>query len=74
MVTNGRLSSVFVSHFLLDLQECHQRVVIGLGTDDLSHNSRSFDVRDGSVDFAPALGSLGATLGTGADDDWEGEE
>ena len=71
MVTDGRLSSVFVSHFLLDLQECHQRMVIGLETGDLPHSSQSFDVSDGSVHFAPALGSLGAILGTLDDNDLE---
>lgn len=72
--TDGRLSSVFVSHFLLDLQECYQRTVIGLGTDDLPHSSQSFNVSDGSVHFAPALGSLGATLRTPDDNHLEGDE
>ena len=80
-----RLSSVLVSHFLLDLQECHQRTVIGLGlatrTGDLPHtfsSSWSVEASAGSVQFARgsgALGSLGATLGTDLDADcvWEGE-
>ncbi|KAI1793535.1 hypothetical protein LXA43DRAFT_220188 [Ganoderma leucocontextum] len=54
------LSSVLVSHFLLDLQEAYQRKVVGLGTDDPLHTSQSFSLR--SMNFTPALGSLGATI------------
>ncbi|KAM5542814.1 hypothetical protein V8D89_003775 [Ganoderma adspersum] len=68
------LSSVFVSHFLLDLQECHQRTVIGLATGDLPHTSQSFDVSSRSVHFARALGSLQATLRTPDDYDLKGDE
>lgn len=54
------MSSIIVSHFLLDLQEAHQRKVVGLATGDPSHTSQSFSVR--SLNFMPALGSLAATI------------
>ena len=55
-----RLSSVLVSHFLLDLQEAHQRPIVGLAPNDLAHTSQSLS--SGSVTFERALGSLSATL------------
>ena len=60
-----RLSSVLVSHFLLDLQESHQRSLsaIDLGNNDSLHTSQSSSNR--SINFRQALGSLGATIGPG---------
>ena len=55
-----RLSSVLVSHFLLDLQEAYQKTVVGLATDNPLHTSQSLSMR--SVHFAQALGSLSATV------------
>ena len=52
-----RLSSVLISHFLLDLQEAHQRMEFGDETND-----HSWSASGGSVVFASALGSLGATI------------
>ncbi|KAI1791541.1 hypothetical protein LXA43DRAFT_1061301 [Ganoderma leucocontextum] len=58
------LSSILVSHFLLDLQEAHQRKAVGLaasGDDsDPSDASQGLSIR--SINFANALGSLGATI------------
>ncbi|KAI1788580.1 hypothetical protein LXA43DRAFT_1063459 [Ganoderma leucocontextum] len=71
-VFTGPISSVLVSHFLLDLQEAHQRKVVGLASDDSLHISQSVDSH--SVNFAPALGSIGAILDPadyGLDDDNE---
>ncbi|PIL33043.1 hypothetical protein GSI_04492 [Ganoderma sinense ZZ0214-1] len=68
------LSSVLVSHFLLDLQEAHQRTLAGMATGDLL--SISQNMGPGSTRFkAGALGSLGATLGflTGQNQEEEGE-
>ena len=68
----SRLSSVLVSHFLLDLQEAHQRPIVGLGTNDNLQNSQS--ASDRSVRFANTFGSLGATIGPinyGRDEDDE---
>ncbi|KAM5534672.1 hypothetical protein V8D89_011684 [Ganoderma adspersum] len=55
-----RLSSVLVSHFLLDLQEAYQRKAVALGTDNPLQTSSSFSIR--SINFMPALGSLAATI------------
>ena len=50
-----------MSHFLLDLQEAHQRKPVGLATNDSLHISQGFSTR--SVKFnMPALGSLAATI------------
>ena len=58
-----RLSSVLVSHFLLDLQEVHQRKAIGLATSDALRTSQNLNLGGQSIDFANhALGSLGATI------------
>ncbi|PIL34326.1 hypothetical protein GSI_03101 [Ganoderma sinense ZZ0214-1] len=54
------LSSVLVSHFLLDLQDAHQRKVVGLDTDDPLYTLQSFNLR--SAHLMPALGSLGAVI------------
>ncbi|KAM5530036.1 hypothetical protein V8D89_016298 [Ganoderma adspersum] len=64
------MSSVLVSHFLLDLQEAHQRTVIGLATGDAADASQ--DVGS-SIRFASALGSVGAIVGLAADHVQEGE-
>ncbi|KAM5530634.1 hypothetical protein V8D89_015703 [Ganoderma adspersum] len=63
------LSSVLVSHFLLDLQEAHQRTVVGLAANEFlnSNSLPSFNIQ--SVHFAPALGSLAATISPGVDYD-----
>ncbi|KAI1791579.1 hypothetical protein LXA43DRAFT_421636 [Ganoderma leucocontextum] len=71
------LSSVLVSHFLLDLQEAHQRTVVRLNTNDPLHTSQSFNTS--SVNFANALGSLGANIDPAyydqeEDDDSEGAD
>ena len=58
-----------MSHFLLDLQEAHQRRLAGLATDDYSNTSQNVD----SIQFADALGSVGAFLDRGADSIQEGE-
>ena len=55
-----RLSSVLVSHFLLDLQEAYQKTVVGLATNNPLHTSQSLSMR--SAHFAQALGSLSATV------------
>nr|VWP01336.1 Zn(2)-C6 fungal-type domain-containing protein [Ganoderma boninense] len=66
-----RLSAVLVSHFLLDLQEAHQKIVVGLSTGDLSNISQNVD----SIQFnAGALGSVGATVGLPTDPVQEEEE
>ncbi|KAI1791574.1 hypothetical protein LXA43DRAFT_1010837 [Ganoderma leucocontextum] len=69
------LSSVLVSHFLLDLQEAHHRTVVGLATDDPLHTSRSLSSH--SIVFANALGSLGAMIGPadyGREEDLDDED
>ena len=49
-----------MSHFLLDLQEAHQKSVVGLGTGIPSNISQNVD----SIRFnESALGSVGATVG-----------
>ncbi|KAM5542779.1 hypothetical protein V8D89_003740 [Ganoderma adspersum] len=57
----GPLSSVLVSHFLLDLQKAHQRVVAGFASDNPSQAIRM------SINLAGALGSIGATVGPASD-------
>ena len=64
---------MLVSHFLFDLQEAHQRTVVGLGTDDILHISQSITVSSRSVHVAPALGSLAATIHHPTDYGWEGD-
>ena len=61
---------MLVSHFLLDLQEEHQRTASGLTTDSSSDVSQ--DVGS-SLQFAGALGSIGSLIGLAADDAQEGE-
>ncbi len=56
-----RLSSVLVSHFLLDLQDAYQRKAVALASNDPLQTSQSFSIR--SINFVPALGSLAATIG-----------
>ena len=53
---------MLVSHFLLDLQEAHQRVIVKLETNDPLHTSQGLN--DHSVGFRKhgMLGSLGATI------------
>ncbi|KAI1791584.1 hypothetical protein LXA43DRAFT_421874 [Ganoderma leucocontextum] len=53
------LSSVLVSHFLLDLQEAHQRTVAGMANNDLLDTSQSIS---SFPSFPDALGSTGATV------------
>ena len=55
-----RLSSLLVSHFLLDLQEAHQRKSAGVDADDPLYTLQSFNLR--SVQLMPTLGSLGAAI------------
>ena len=55
-----RLSSVLVSHFLLDLQAAYQKTVVGLATNNPLHTAQSLSMR--SAHFAQALGSLSATV------------
>ena len=59
-----RVSSVLISHFLLDLQEADRRTAAGLTTDDLELPEQSLGSRVGnqSIGFANALGSLGASI------------
>ncbi|KAM5534763.1 hypothetical protein V8D89_011627 [Ganoderma adspersum] len=59
------LSSILVSHFILDLQEVSQRTAVGLATHDALYTSQALSER--SVNFASALGSLGATINPGRD-------
>ena len=49
-----------MSHFILDLQEVSQRTAVGLATNDALYTSQALSER--SVNFASALGSLGATI------------
>ncbi|KAM5542817.1 hypothetical protein V8D89_003778 [Ganoderma adspersum] len=53
------LSSVLVSHFLLDLQEAYQRTVAGVATDGPLDTSR---ILHSSINLANALGSIGAIV------------
>ena len=54
---------MLVSHFLLDLQEVHQRKAVGLATSDALRTSQNLNLGGQSIDFANhALGSLGATI------------
>ena len=65
----ARLSSVLVSHFLLDLQEAHQRTVVGLATDDSFYTLQNHGAH--SLNFVNMLGSLGATIYSTNDEDEE---
>ena len=56
-----RLSSILVSHFMLDLQEAHQRRTIVHTSNGFIESSRSIA---STLDFAPALGSLAAHIDT----------
>ena len=58
------MSSVLISHFLLDLQEADRRTAAGLATDDSELPEQSLGSRAGSrsIGFANALGSLGASI------------
>nr|VWP01338.1 Uncharacterized protein [Ganoderma boninense] len=67
------MSSVLVSHFLLDLQEAHQKTVKGLATIDDPSDSGASHNAEGSIQFASALGSVGAIVGLAADLNQEGE-
>ena len=51
-----------MTHFLLDLQEGHQRSVFVLASDDPPYTSHDFGPDNQSLVFAPALGSLSATI------------
>ncbi|PIL33048.1 hypothetical protein GSI_04497 [Ganoderma sinense ZZ0214-1] len=64
------LSSVLVSHFLLDLQEAHQLAEAGLTADTASEISGD---SGHSIQFASALGSVGAIVGLAAGNVDEGE-
>ncbi|KAM5542820.1 hypothetical protein V8D89_003781 [Ganoderma adspersum] len=64
------LSSVLVSHFLLDLQEEHQRTGSELATDGSSDSSQEIG---SSLQFAGGLGSIGSVIGLAADHAQEGE-
>ena len=59
------LSSVLVSHFLLDLQEAHQRTVAGGVTTNGSLNISR--ILHGSMNLGDALGSLCAIVDPTAD-------
>ena len=61
---------MLVSHFLLDLQEEHQRTAAGLTTDSSSDISQDVG---GSLQFAGALGSIGSLIGLASDHAQEGE-
>ena len=58
----SRLSNILISHFLLDLQEAYQRKAVFLGNDNPLEVSQSLST--GSLNFAAALGSIGATIET----------
>ena len=60
------------SRFLLDLQEAHQRTVIGLATNDPFYTSQSLGGH--SLNFANTLGSLGATIDSNSDGEEDGEQ
>ena len=64
-----RLSSVLVSHFLLDLQEAHQRTVAGLAADDSFYTLQNHSAH--SLNVTNMLGSLGATIYSTNDEDEE---
>ena len=49
-----------MSHFLLDLQEAHQRTVVDLASNGLLRSLG--DIDSNSVEFEPVLGSLCATI------------
>ncbi|TBU42484.1 hypothetical protein BD309DRAFT_962874 [Dichomitus squalens] len=55
-VFSAPLSSILVSHFMLDLQEAYQRKVVGLASNDPLHTSHTMSVP--SLNFANALGSI----------------
>ncbi|TBU26685.1 hypothetical protein BD311DRAFT_667056 [Dichomitus squalens] len=55
-VFSAPLSSILVSHFMLDLQEAYQRKVVGLASNDPLHTSHTISAP--SLHFANALGSI----------------
>ena len=55
---------MLVSHFLLDLQEAHQRTVAGIASNSSLNISR---ILHGSINLGDALGSLGAIVDPTAD-------
>lgn len=59
------LSSVLVSRFLLDLQEAHQRTVVGGVTTNGSLNISR--ILQGSINLGGAFGSIGAIVDPTAD-------
>ena len=63
-----------MSRFLLDLQEAHQRTIIGLASDDPLYTSRSLGPNNRSLNFASALGSLGATIDPALGDSEDNED
>ncbi|TBU21443.1 hypothetical protein BD311DRAFT_782917 [Dichomitus squalens] len=60
------ISSILVSHFLLDLQEAYQRKVVCLASNDPLRSSNGVNLS--SIACKPVLGSLGATIDPA---DWE---
>ncbi|EJF61640.1 hypothetical protein DICSQDRAFT_170056 [Dichomitus squalens LYAD-421 SS1] len=60
------ISSILVSHFLLDLQEAYQRKVVCLASNDPLRSSHGVNLS--SIACEPVLGSLGATIDPA---DWE---
>ena len=68
-----RLSSILVSHFMLDLQEAYQRADVSLASDTFTHTARISNASTPTLKFAPALGSLGTHIdaSTVASLNWE---
>ena len=60
--TTIRVSSVLISHFLLDLQEADRRTTAGLSTNEPSQSFGPSAAGNQSIGFANALGSLGASI------------
>ena len=54
-----RLASIFVSHFMLDLQEAYQKVQRDIASDNAHTTHFSLS---SALHFAPTLGSLGAHM------------
>ncbi|EJF59404.1 hypothetical protein DICSQDRAFT_128271 [Dichomitus squalens LYAD-421 SS1] len=55
-----RLTSILVSHFMLDLQEAYQKKDFGITADNSQYASQSISL--GSFNVAPVLGSLAAHI------------
>ena len=60
----NRIASVLVSHFLLDLQEAHQKTPVGLATNDLLPvpTLQDFQAERYSIDVERTFESLGAII------------